>query len=84
MAGESSRMSGRSVQTEIHLREAINNLMLSDVLITYGDVANPIDLAPYMVRQQYIDFLNREPDEPAVIFGPIKSRLVALILIAWK
>jgi hypothetical protein len=49
---------------KIHLREAINHLMLSDVLITYGDVANPIDLAPYMVRQQYVDFLNREPDEP--------------------
>ncbi len=47
-----------------HLRQAITNLELSDVLITYGDIANPIDFASYMVRQQYVDFLNREPDEP--------------------
>src|SRR6266542_699278 len=46
-----------------HLREAITNLELSDVLITYGDVANPIDFASYMVRQQYADFLDREPDQ---------------------
>ena len=45
------------------LREAITNLELSDVLITYGDVANPIDFPSYMVRQQYVDFLNREPDQ---------------------
>ena len=54
---------GDLTSVKSHLRETINNLMLSDVLITYGDVANPIDLAPYMVRQQYVDFLNREPDE---------------------
>jgi len=46
-----------------HLRQAINNLELSDVLITYGDVANPIDFTSYLVRQQYVDFLNREPDQ---------------------
>jgi len=46
-----------------YLRQAITDLALSDVLITYGDVANPIDFAPYMVRQQYVDFLNREPDQ---------------------
>jgi len=45
------------------LREAITNLELSDVLITYGDVANPIDFPSYLVRQQYVDFLNREPDQ---------------------
>jgi hypothetical protein len=46
-----------------YLRQAITYLALSEVLITYGDVANPIDFAPYMVRQQYIDFLDREPDQ---------------------
>jgi hypothetical protein len=46
-----------------HLHQAINNLELSDVLISYGDVANPIDFASYLVRQQYVDFLNREPDQ---------------------
>lgn len=45
------------------LRQAIDKLELSDVLITYGDVANPIDIASYMVRQQYVDFLDREPDQ---------------------
>ena len=45
------------------LREAINKLELSDVLLTYGDIANPIDVPSYLVRQQYVDFLNREPDE---------------------
>ncbi len=45
-----------------NLREAINNLELSDVLIAYGDGVNPIDVPSYMVRQHYVDFLNREPD----------------------
>ena len=45
------------------LREAIDKLELTDVLIRYGDVANPIDFASYMVRQQYVDFLDREPDQ---------------------
>jgi hypothetical protein len=48
---------------KIYLRQAITDLALSDVLITYGDVANPIDFPSYMVRQQYIDFLDREPDQ---------------------
>jgi uncharacterized repeat protein (TIGR01451 family) len=28
-----------------------------------GDVANPLDVAEYFVRQQYVDVLGREPDE---------------------
>jgi predicted extracellular nuclease len=28
-----------------------------------GDAANPLDLAEYFVRQQYVDLLGREPDE---------------------
>jgi Domain of unknown function (DUF4214) len=46
-----------------HLREAINHLELSDVLISHGNVANPIDVASFVVRQHYVDFLDREPDE---------------------
>lgn len=46
-----------------HLRESINKLELSEVLLTYGDVSNPIDLASFLVRQQYVDFLDREPDQ---------------------
>ena len=48
---------------ESNLRDAITNLELSDVLVTYGDIANPIDFPEFMVRQQYVDFLNREPDQ---------------------
>lgn len=54
---------GDFTSVKSHLRQAINNLELSDALITYGDVANPIDVPSYMVRQQYVDFLNREPDQ---------------------
>jgi uncharacterized protein DUF4214 len=49
--------------TKNSLREAINHLELSDVLITNGNISNPIDVASYMVRQHYVDFLDREPDE---------------------
>src|SRR5262249_57277062 len=28
-----------------------------------GDLLNPVDVAEYFVRQHYLDFLNREPDE---------------------
>lgn len=52
----------------LRLRQAIDNLELSDVLIRYGDVANPIDVPSYMVRQQYVDFLDREPDESGSVF----------------
>jgi hypothetical protein len=64
-AGQASQAAtqGDVAGVKTHLREAINNLALSDVLVTYGNVANPIDVTSYMVRQQYVDFLNREPDQ---------------------
>jgi len=31
-------------------------------------IANPIDTAEYFVRQHYLDFLNREPDQSGLIF----------------
>jgi hypothetical protein len=46
-----------------HMRQAINNLVLSDALIWNGNVANPIDVASFVVRQHYVDFLGREPDQ---------------------
>jgi hypothetical protein len=58
-----SATSGDLNGTRNHLREAINHLELSDVLVNYGDIANPIDVSSYMVRQHYVDFLNREPDQ---------------------
>jgi hypothetical protein len=33
-----------------------------------GGAANPLDQTEYFVRQQYLDFLNREPDEPGLNF----------------
>lgn len=45
-----------------NLRQAIGHLELSVVLITQGNVDNPIDVASYVVRQHYVDFLDREPE----------------------
>src|SRR5262249_55065137 len=33
-----------------------------------GDKLNPLDRSEYFVRQQYVDFLNREPDEAGFTF----------------
>jgi hypothetical protein len=33
-----------------------------------GDKQNPLDRSEYFVRQQYVDFLNREPDEAGLTF----------------
>ncbi|MGH9968277.1 MAG: DUF4214 domain-containing protein [Pyrinomonadaceae bacterium] len=46
-----------------HLREAINYLELGVALISHGDIANPIDVPSYLVRQHYVDFLDREPEQ---------------------
>ncbi|CAN5829544.1 hypothetical protein BH18ACI4_BH18ACI4_18950 [soil metagenome] len=46
-----------------HLREAIKRLELSGVFIEAPNVANPIDTASYVVRQHYVDFFDREPDQ---------------------
>jgi hypothetical protein len=46
-----------------HLRQTINHLELIGVLIGHPNVTNPIDVASYVVRQHYIDFLDREPDQ---------------------
>ena len=46
-----------------NLEKAIDNLELADVLMIYGNVSNPVDYSSYFVRQHYVDFLGREPDE---------------------
>ncbi|MET0648487.1 MAG: DUF4214 domain-containing protein [Pyrinomonadaceae bacterium] len=46
-----------------NLGRAIDHLELSEVLMAYGSVENPVDYAQYFVRQHYVDFLGREPDE---------------------
>jgi Domain of unknown function (DUF4214) len=46
-----------------HLRQAISHLELIGVLIAHPNVTNPIDVASYVVRQHYLDFLDREPEQ---------------------
>ncbi len=55
-------------EAKAYLQKAIDNMELADVLMTYGDVANPVDYAQYFVRQHYVDFLGREPDEAGRAF----------------
>src|SRR5439155_26272140 len=50
------------------LQRAIDYLELANVLMLYGNVSNPIDYAQFMVRQHYVDFLGREPDEAGRAF----------------
>jgi hypothetical protein len=50
------------------LERAIDYLEWADVLMLYGDVSNPVDYAQFMVRQHYVDFLGREPDEAGRAF----------------
>lgn len=54
---------GNLSDVKTHLRDAVSHLELSLVLIIHGESVNPIDVASYMVRQHYVDFLDREPEE---------------------
>lgn len=45
-----------------NIRQAVDQLALSSALIEHPEINNPIDEPSFMVRQNYIDFLNREPD----------------------
>lgn len=45
------------------LQRAIDYLELVDLLMVKGDVANPVDYSQFFVRQHYVDFLGREPDD---------------------
>ncbi|HKG12854.1 MAG TPA: DUF4214 domain-containing protein, partial [Pyrinomonadaceae bacterium] len=59
---------GQLAEAKSSLQKAIDNMELADVLMTYGDVQNPLDYASYFVRQHYVDFLGREPDETGRAF----------------
>jgi hypothetical protein len=59
---------GQLAEVKASLQKAIDNMELADVLMTYGDVQNPVDYAQYFVRQHYVDFLGREPDEAGRAF----------------
>jgi Domain of unknown function (DUF4214) len=50
------------------LQRAIDYLELADLLMVKGDISNPIDYSQFLVRQHYVDFLGREPDDPGRAF----------------
>jgi hypothetical protein len=58
----------RMAEAKVSLQKAIDSLELAAVLMVYGDVQNPVDYAQYFVRQHYVDFLGREPDETGRAF----------------
>jgi len=43
--------------------QIVNQSEASFVANTVGEIANPLDVSEYFVRQQYVDILGREPDE---------------------
>ncbi|MDQ3806173.1 MAG: DUF4214 domain-containing protein, partial [Acidobacteriota bacterium] len=51
-----------------NLRRAIDYLELADVRMVHGDVNNAVDYPAFFVRQHYVDFLGREPDEAGRAF----------------
>jgi hypothetical protein len=55
-------------EAKSNLRRAIDYLELANVLMLYGDVSNPADYPQFLVRQHYVDFLGREPDESGRAF----------------
>lgn len=58
-----SALGGHLAATRKQLRQAINQLALAEVAVSPGDIPNPIDVSSYLIRQHYVDFLDREPDQ---------------------
>jgi hypothetical protein len=50
------------------LRAAIDYLEFANVHMAHGDVPNPAAVTEFFVRQHYVDFLNREPDNSGLAF----------------
>ena len=50
------------------LRVAIDHLEFADVYMSHGDVPNPAAVTEFFVRQHYVDFFNREPDDSGLAF----------------
>jgi hypothetical protein len=62
MSANTAASNGNLTTLQLELRKSIDHLALSSVLIEQPELNNPIDAPSYMVRQNYLDFLNREPD----------------------
>lgn len=63
LLAETAFVQGQVNMVKIHLRNALDRLEVSDVFITHGNITNAIDAPSFMVRQHYLDFLDREPDQ---------------------
>jgi hypothetical protein len=75
-AAAASSFAGQSqwVEAKSALQKAIDFLELADVLMVYGNVENPVDYAEFFVRQHYVDFLGREPDESGRAYWTAKIK----------
>jgi hypothetical protein len=62
VSANTAASNGDITTLQLELRKSIDHLALSSVLIEQPEITNPIDAPSYMVRQHYLDFLNREPD----------------------
>ena len=67
-AASIAQSGGSMTDIQKSLRHSIDSLMLANVHIIYGDIANPLEAPEYFVRQHYVDFLGREPDESGQAF----------------
>ena len=65
---------GQFTEVKSSLQKAIDFLELADVLMVYGNVENPVDYAEFFVRQHYVDFLGREPDESGRAYWTAKIK----------
>jgi hypothetical protein len=67
-AAEAFAGGGPSLAVKRDLRTTVDHLELANVHMLYGDVRNPAEVTEFFVRQNYVDFLNREPDEAGLSF----------------
>ncbi|HEV2761819.1 MAG TPA: DUF4214 domain-containing protein, partial [Pyrinomonadaceae bacterium] len=67
-SAEASAAQNNLAEVKARLRRAIDGLEFAYALMVYGNVGNPIDTPEFFVRQHYVDFLDREPDEAGLAF----------------
>lgn len=72
---ESLALQGQLAEMRAALRKAIDQLELAYTFMNYGFTPDPLVAAEFFVRQHYVDFLDREPDEQGFNFwvGQIKE-----------
>ena len=63
-----SSQQGQFAEVKARLRRSIDFLEAAYALMVYGNVENPIDTPEFFVRQHYVDFLDREPDDAGLAY----------------